>query len=138
MNVYEAPLVRPVTTVAVGAGEPVTVAAGWATPPRNGVTVYFVIVRAAVVAGAVQRTVACWLPALAVTPVGAAGAVGGFGVTAFEAAESAPVPLPFAAATLNVYVVPGSRLETKTDVAGGVPVTVAGVCAVEPMYGVTM
>jgi len=27
--------------------------------------------------------------------------------------------------------------DTKAEVAGGLPVTVVGVCAVEPMYGVT-
>src|SRR5438046_2003454 len=82
----------------VGAGEPVTVVAGCATPPTNGVIVYLVIVRPPSL-GAVQRTVACWFCPLAVTPLGAPGTVGGFGVIALEAADGALVPLPFAACT---------------------------------------
>ena len=88
--------------------------------------------------GAVQRTVACWLAALATRAVGAPGAVGAFGVTALDAAESGPVPLPLPAWTLKVYEVAGSRSPTLTDVAGGVPVTVTDGCAAEPMNGVTM
>ena len=53
--------------------------------------------------GAVQVTDAVPLPAVAVTPVGAAGAVPGTtGVTALEAAEAGPVPTPFVAVTLKV------------------------------------
>ena len=52
--------------------------------------------------GAVQRIVAWRFWPLALTPVGALGAVGGSGVTAFDAAEEGLVPLPFAAWTLNV------------------------------------
>ena len=57
---------------------------------------------------------------------------------ALEAAEYAPVPLPFAAWTLNVYEIAGSRPPTRTDVAGGVPVTVPSPAASAPMNGVTM
>jgi hypothetical protein len=52
--------------------------------------------------GAVQPTTADALPAVAVTPVGAAGAVGADGVTAFEAAESGLVPTALVADTVNV------------------------------------
>ena len=89
-------------------------------------------------AGAVHETVACALPATAVTPVGAAGTVGAMGVTAFDAALAAPVPTLLVAATLKVYAVPLVRPDTIVDVAGGVPVTVTGVCAVVPMNGVTV
>ena len=88
--------------------------------------------------GAAQRRVARWLAAPAVTPVGAPGATGAFGVTALDAAESGPVPLPLAAWTLNVYDVPASRSPTFTEVAGGMPVTVTVGCAAEPTNGVTM
>jgi hypothetical protein len=60
-----------------------------------------------VLAGAVQETVACPLPAVADTPVGAPGTVEG--VAAAEAVEAAPVPLTFAAVTVNVYAVPLAR-----------------------------
>ena len=50
--------------------------------------------------GAVHDTVACPLPAVAVTPVGAPG--GPDGVTAFEGADAAPFPATLAAVTVNV------------------------------------
>ena len=58
-------------------------------------------------AGAVQETLACALPAVAVTPVGAPGAVasgaaGAAGVTLLEATEFPPVPVPLLAETMNV------------------------------------
>jgi len=53
---------------------------------------------------ALQLTVACATPGAAATLVGASGTV--CGITAFEAAESAPGPATFLAATLKVYVVP--------------------------------
>ena len=60
------------------------------------------------------------------------------GVTGLEAADAAPVPTAFVADTLKVYVVPLVRPFTTTLVAGGLPVTVVGVCAVVPMNGVTV
>ena len=39
---------------------------------------------------------------------------------------------------MNVYAVPGVSPVTVVLVAGGVPVIVFGVCAVEPMYGVIL
>jgi hypothetical protein len=53
-----------------------------------------------VLAGAVQETVACPLPAVADTPVGAPGTVDG--VAAADAVEAAPVPDTFVAVTVNV------------------------------------
>lgn len=62
--------------------------------------------RPPVEAGAVHVTVACATPAVALTPVGAPGAVAACAVTAFEADDAALVPVPFAAVTVNVYDVP--------------------------------
>jgi hypothetical protein len=42
------------------------------------------------------------LPPTATTPLGAAGAVGACGVTAFDGAETCPVPTAFVAATVKV------------------------------------
>ncbi len=39
VNVYGVPLVRPDTVAVVGAGVPLTVVVGWATPLAYGVTV---------------------------------------------------------------------------------------------------
>src|SRR3954462_1720498 len=60
------------------------------------------------------------------------------GVTAAEAAEAGPVPTALVAATVKVYVVPFVSPLTVAVVAGGLPVTVVGVCAVVPMNGVTV
>ena len=60
------------------------------------------------------------------------------GVTAFDGDDSGPVPIAFVAVTVNVYAVPLVRLLIVALVAGGDPVTVVGVCAAEPMYGVTV
>ena len=49
-------------------------------------------------------TVACALPAVAVTPVGAPGADAG--VTLFDGADGGPVPIALVAVTVNVYAVP--------------------------------
>ncbi len=52
--------------------------------------------------GAVQETVADPLAPMAVTPVGAAGAVtGAVGVTSVDGAETAPEPTALIAITLN-------------------------------------
>ena len=54
-------------------------------------------------AGAVNVTVACALPAVAVAPVGAPGTVAGVtGVTLFDAAEGALGPTAFVAVTVKV------------------------------------
>ena len=60
------------------------------------------------------------------------------GVTAFDAAEAGPVPTALVAVTVNVYAVPLVSPLTVALVAGGLPVTVVGVCAVVPMNGVTV
>src|SRR5690242_14555990 len=60
------------------------------------------------------------------------------GVTALEAADCAPVPMAFVAATLKVYVSPFVRPGTVVLVAGGFPLTVVGDCAAVPRYGVTV
>jgi hypothetical protein len=95
-------LVSPVTVVEVAAGFPVTVTAGCALLPRNGVTVYLVIVLPPVLLGAVQLTVAARLPGSAVTAVGAPGRLGPLGVTAFDCDEAGPVPTALVADTVKV------------------------------------
>jgi len=64
--------------------------------------------------------------------------VGGEGATLLEAAEGGPVPTLFVAVTVNVYVLPFVRFGTVAVVAGGVPLTVVGVCGVLPIQGVTV
>ena len=64
-------------------------------------------------AGAVKLTVAWAFPPVAVPMVGAPGTVAG--ITAFEAADAAPVPTELVAVTVKVYDVPLVR-----------PVTVSG------------
>ena len=75
---------------------------------------------------------------VALTPVGAAGALGAVGVTELDEAETAPLPWALAACTVKVYAVPWVSPVIVAVVSGGVPVIVVGVCAVEPMNGVTM
>jgi hypothetical protein len=133
VKVYVVPLLSPLTVVVVAGGLPVTVVGVCAFEPMYGVTVYLVIVLPPVSVGAVQLTLAEPLPAFADTPVGAAGALGALGVTALEAEESGPVPLALVAETLKVYVVPLVSPVTVVEVPGGLPDTVTGVWAVDPM-----
>ena len=88
--------------------------------------------------GAVQLTSACEDAGRTVTPVGAPGAVAAVGVTEFDGADTAPEPLELEACTVNVYAVPAVSPVIVAVVAGGDPVTVVGVCAVEPINGVTV
>ena len=67
-----------------------------------------------------------------------AGTTAATGVTGLDAADSAPVPTAFVAATVNVYVVPFVSPPTTVDVAGGDPLTTVDGCAVDPTYGVTV
>jgi hypothetical protein len=60
------------------------------------------------------------------------------GVTAFEAADTPPDPFALDACTVNVYEVPCVSPRIVTLVPGGEPVTVVGVWAAPPMYGVTV
>jgi hypothetical protein len=59
------------------------------------------------------------------------------GDTAGLALEAAPVPTLFVADTVNVYAVPFVNPVTTADVAEPL-LTLTGVCAVEPIYGVTV
>ena len=72
-------------------------------------------------AGAVQLTVACALPPIPVTPVGAPGSVAG--VTALDTDEVELVPAEFVATTVNVYEVP--LVSPVTDVLVAVVVAVS-------------
>ena len=80
-------------------------------------------------AGAVQLTVACALPPIPVTPVGAPGSVAG--VTALDTDEVELVPAEFVATTVNVYEVP--LVSPVTDVLVAVVVAVS-----PPGFDVTM
>jgi hypothetical protein len=99
-------LVRPVTVI----GDPAALAL---MPPGLDVAVYAVIAAPPFDTGAPKLTVACVLPAVADTEVGAPGTVRG--VTLFDGAEGALTPAMFVAVTVNVYAVPLVR-----------PVTVMG------------
>jgi hypothetical protein len=60
------------------------------------------------------------------------------GVTELDAVDAAPVPTALVADTVNVYAVPFVNPPTVALVAGGLPVTVVGVPAADPTYGVTV
>ena len=78
-------------------------------------------------AGAVKLTVACALPAVAVTPVGAPGTVAGAaGVTLFDGLDALPVPTEFVAVTLKVYAVPLVSPVTVIGLEPPVPVMFPG------------
>jgi hypothetical protein len=64
------------------------------------VAVYTVMALPPFDAGTVKFTVACALPAVADTPVGAPGRVAG--VTLLDAADAGLVPTPLVAVTVNV------------------------------------
>jgi hypothetical protein len=68
VNVYEVPFDKPVTVNGLEPPDAVS-------PPGLDVTVKLVIAEPPLLAGALNDTVACALPALALTPVGAPGAV---------------------------------------------------------------
>src|SRR3954470_8801089 len=87
--------------------------------------------------GAVHETRADRNPAVAVTPVGAAGTAGASGVTAPDSADAGASPAGLDAVTLKVYCCPEESPFTTAVVAGGVPVTVVLGSAVVPTYGVT-
>jgi hypothetical protein len=86
--------------------------------------------------GAVQLTNAWPFPALADTFCGAVGAVAPVGVTAFDGDDAGPGPAELDACTTNVYEAPAVSPVTVVLVTGGDPVTVVGVCPLEPTYGV--
>jgi hypothetical protein len=106
----------------VGGGDPRTSVTGCGVVPMYGVTVYFVMPLPPF-AGAVQLTVADAFPALALTPLGAPGAVGPVGVAALEAVEAGPVPTALVAVTVKVYVVPFVKPVMVAVVGGGDPST---------------
>ena len=109
VNMYAMPLVRPVTVAEV-APDVVAVA-----PSGDAVTVYPVIGKPPLLAGAVHDTTATPFPAEAVTAVGTPGTV--LGVTAALADDAREVPPALAAVTVNVYAIPLSRPETVAEVA---------------------
>ena len=93
-QLYTVPFVSPVTTS--GDAAPLALKA-----PQ--VAVYEVIGDPPLDAGGVKAIVACALPAVALTIVGAPGTAAG--VTLFDKDEAGPVPTAFVAFTVNVYVI---------------------------------
>ena len=81
--------------------------------------------------GAVQLTCAALVIGRAVTPVGAPGAIGAVGVTAFDCAETGPPPLPLTAWTVNAIAVAG-RQAADLLLGAREPATVVGASAVVP------
>src|ERR1700687_6300943 len=118
VNVYAVPLARPVTIWVVAVE--LNVVAVWAVAPMYGVTVYPVTGLPPFPTGAVQLTVACALPAVADTPVGASGSVAGG--TALEIPAD-PTPTALVAVTWMVSVVPVVSLVTHA--VGGVALTLS-------------
>ena len=112
VNVYEVPLVRPVTVQLV-------VAVVQVNPPGEEVTVYPVMAVPPLFDGAVHETTDWVLAApVADAPVGTCETPSG--MIAEEAEDAEPAPDTFVAVTLNVYETPPVR-----------PVTVHEVVAVE-------
>jgi len=101
LNVYEVPLVRPVTT------QVVSPAVRHVLPSGVETTVYRVIT-APLLAGAVHDTVD-WVDSsdVAETREGASGAAEGTAL--LDESEATPVPAAFVAVTVNVYEVPFLR-----------------------------
>jgi hypothetical protein len=127
VKVYAVPLVSPVTVI--GLVEPVPVIL-----PGFEVTVYPVIADPPLLAGAVNATIACALPAVAVPIVGAPGPVEG--VTEFEATLAGLIPLAFVAITVKVYAVPLVSPVTIIGLAEPVPVKPPGLeVTVYPVIG---
>jgi len=88
-------LVRPVTVI----GLPEAVAV---LPPGEEVAVYWVIGLPPLDDGAVNVTVACVFPAVAVPIVGGPGTVAAVGVTLLDADDAGPVPTALVAVTVKV------------------------------------
>ena len=114
VNVYSVFLERPVNVYEVEV-DPVDCVVVVESLVVVAVTEYSVMLAPPSDAGAVQLTEAVPLvvPALAVTEVGASGAV--VVVTLFEADEYVPVPAAFTAATWKVYVVPAESPVNSSD-----------------------
>jgi hypothetical protein len=91
VNVYALPFASPPTLADVGTGLPVTVTTGWACPDRYGVTVYEVIAEPPS-SGAVHDTCAEESPGVAVTVVGADGAVRVRESLTIAATDGTPLP----------------------------------------------
>jgi hypothetical protein len=98
-NEYAVPFVRPVTII----GEAALVT----TSPKLDVTVYIVISDPPFDAGAANDTIACELPTIADTSVGASETV--HGVTIADTLDTPPIPATLVAVTVNVYSRPFTR-----------------------------
>src|SRR5262249_15408651 len=60
------------------------------------------------------------------------------GITALDGAEAGPVPTALVADPVKLWLGRWVSPLPRAEPAGGLPVTVTGVCAVEPMNGVTV
>jgi hypothetical protein len=118
VKVYAVPLVSPV--IVIGLVVPVTVIL-----PGLEVTVYPVMADPPLFAGAVNATIACAFPPVAVPIVGAPGPVEG--VTEFEATLAGLFPLAFVANTVKVYAVPLVSPVTVIGLAVPIAVILPGV-----------
>lgn len=111
-KVYRVPLVSPVTVAAETA--PVTLSVRTVTPATR-TAIWYPVMGEPPGSPGTQLRVADWLPATAVTRLGAAGTP--CGTTVFDDALSAPAPKVFTARTWKVYAVPLVRFRTTTLVA---------------------
>ena len=121
VNVYEVPLVSPVTVAEVVDDVAVKL-------PGDDVTVYEVMTDPPVDAGALHETVDCPFPADALTLVGLPGTV--IGVTGEDATDASEFPILFTAITVNVYVDPLVRPVIVADAPEDVVVTLPGVVVI--------
>jgi hypothetical protein len=117
VKVYAVPLVKPVTVRGLLGPEAVS-------PPGDDVAVYPVIGLPPLLAGAVNDTTACALPATAAGLFGALGTA--IGVTLLVGVEGTLFPRAFVATTVNVYAVPLTRPATVNGLATPDDVTPPG------------
>jgi hypothetical protein len=131
VNVTGVPLVRPVTE----SDNTLPTVTGLPPLPTDGVTLYPVIAEPPFKAGAVQETIAEFIPASAETPVGWDGwdALSEIGEEKSEYIEF--IPLAFVALTINETNVPLVR--PVTEAVRTFP-TITEVPADAPTYGVTV
>ena len=92
-------MVNPVTVIGLAA--PVAVCT-IGSVGLELLTLYLVMGLPPSEAGGAKLTVACALPATALTPVGAPGTVGALGVTLLHGADAGPFPIALTALALKV------------------------------------
>ena len=130
VNVTGVPLVRPVTE----SDNTLPTVTGLPPLPTDGVTLYPVIAEPPFKAGAVQETIAEFIPASAETPVGWEGS-DALGIIGDACVRGEFKPLAFVALTINETNVPLVR--PVTEAVRTFP-TITEVPADAPTYGVTV